>query len=307
MSTIACPSCTFQNPGTNRFCAECGHRLPEVAPPSTGTTELVPNTPATSPLPGMDTGTNPPVQQSMKQEMASVLEAVLFPFQNPNWPVRLFWVPFVLFIPVIGLIVMRGWRLDITRRMSMRNPDRLPQLGQLGRFFGDGVVLWMMTGIYAIPLLIILTLFAPNLMQNILTTLLFIWSIMTNDPTMSFAQFATDILIGLLTQAGAPIAYQLISLPIYRTAMLRYSITGNMLVFFDVITSIQLCQRYFSGVMGAVFATIAANVAIVTISGFFTATVVGAILVPLIIFPLGYWVVGYIYGRLAMEMTSDLR
>lgn len=317
VASIFCGSCGQKNPSANRFCASCGDQLMRAEPPpdaptalaATSTTQLATATAAGQ---GAEArapqAAQAPAAPKVHEELAPVLEALIYPFRNPNWPVRLWWVPLVNLVPIFGLIVMRGWRLDITRRMSQGDPDRLPKLADFGRFFGDGVVLWIMTGLYYIPQIIILSLFAPDLMTNIWSTVLYFWSLLAGDPMMTFGQYAASIGVGLLTQAGVPILYQLVSLPIYRTAMLRYAITGNMLVFFDFITSARLCMAYFSGVMAAVFATLAANFLInVVLSGVIAATFVGAPLIPLVTIPVSYWVVGYIYGSLARRMAEDLK
>jgi hypothetical protein len=241
----------------------------------------------------------------MKETMQpGFLAALTFPFREKDVVQKIWWLPLVNFVPVLNLILMRGWRVSVVRRMGRHEAQFLPEPHNLGRFLADGTILWIMTGLYLIPQIILLAIFGQGAIDNILTILLWIFNtLFTDNPTIALSVLITDVLLGTIMQLIIPGAYWLLSWPVYRAAMIRFSTTGRVWAFFDIITNIKLVARHLDEFMLTFFWTLAMNALIGFVSGLFISTAIGSILVPLITIPMFYWTTGYIYGRLAAKLN----
>ena len=240
-----------------------------------------------------------------RDDKINYIDGLIFPLGQRNWPIKIWFAPLVNLVPILGLIAIRGWRVDIVRRMGRGEEQLLPNPSDIGRFLGRGTTLWVMTGIYAIPEIILLAIFGSKIIKNILDILLWIWqTVFTDEPTVAFSVLLAKVGMSLIAQLIIPGAYYFLSWPLYRAAMIRYSVTGNAALFFDIFRNIGLVIKYLDNFMLVFFYTILTQIMIALISGMFLATVVGSILIPLFSVPLFYWTTGYLYGKLAAIVLS---
>lgn len=234
-------------------------------------------------------------------------DALTFPFKQDDWLSKMWWVFLVNFLPIpfFNLILIRGWRVNVIKRMVRGKKDIFPNLNDLGRMLADGFTLWVMTGIYAIPEIIILTIFGTDPIQLILDIGLWLLGIVFAGNTANFSVSATEIISRLLFTVAFGGAYYIISWPIYRAAMVRFSASGSYGVFFDIPTNIKLVIEHLDSFMLVFFLTVLTQILVAFISGIFIATFFGAIFVQLISIPFYYWTTAALYGQLAVRILPD--
>ena len=114
-----------------------------------------------------------------------------------------------------------------------------------------------------------------------------------------------DVGISMIANLIIPGGYYLFSWPLYRAAMIRYSVTGDAGLFFDFSTNIGLVIKHLDSFMLVFFYTLLTQILIAFISGIFLATFVGSILIPLFSVPLFYSTTGYLYGQLAAIVLDN--
>ncbi|MFV9504969.1 MAG: DUF4013 domain-containing protein [Oscillochloridaceae bacterium umkhey_bin13] len=316
-NTIICQECGSRNLLGDLTCAECKEVLPQTAaplpPPITTplpppkTTPLPP--PTTSPLPAFPTPSLPSSAQmasardgqiEVSLDRPNYLEAVRFPFRQPDWPNRL-WLPaLIFFIPVINVIIMRGWRLEITRRLGRGWTDRLPEPNGIVRYFFDGLKLWFMTGIYLIPQFLILLFFGLGPIETLFTILAWLFS---PERTSLFGLIG-QIGLGSIIQLIVPLVYWALTYPLYRIAMVRFAYTGSLAVFFDVPTNLTIAQEHFGLVVRVYLFEQLTSVLFVFLSSLFGVTGIGVLVVAGVLFPAQYWTTGYLFGSLAAVVQS---
>ncbi len=302
---IFCTHCGAENLAGNTFCHKCGTKIWSADAASQMT--LVPEQAVTIPPPP-----RAPLQTRMAEpHQFNYLEAIVFPFKQKNWLGKMWWLPIVPFFPPFSFFIMRGWRLDLVRRIGKRNPDPLPNFGDIGRFFAEGILLWIMTGIYLLPLAVMLFLTSFSTLATVLEILGWVLErIFTGNNTISFAVLLARIGFDRLFAAAVggilPLLYVVLSYPFYRIAMIRYALGSNAFVFFDVVGNLRRIPGNAIMLLSLLFMEILTGTLFVTISGFIASSLVGLAIVPFvlaILFPLQYSITGYLFGSLAERMN----
>jgi len=238
-------------------------------------------------------------------ERPDYMQAVVWPFRRPNWPERMWWLPLVHFVPMFNFIIMRGWRLDVVRRMSRNEPQPLPDLRDFGRFFADGLILWAMTGVYLLPQILLLALFGFKPIEAGLTVLFWLFRTLAGD-AVSFGTVLADLGLAALVSVILPIVYWLGTYPLYRVAMVRYAVTGKVSTFFDLFTNIRIAGTTFTAVMTVFIFEFLAATAFGLLSGALISTFIGSIAVPLVLFPALYWTTAYLFGVLGRHINTTV-
>lgn len=77
--------------------------------------------------------------------------AFSFPFKDPEWIKKILIIGLVSLIPVVGMFVMMGWILHITKNVIDRNPNALPEL-EFGTDLKRGFMMFLIALIYSLPL-----------------------------------------------------------------------------------------------------------------------------------------------------------
>ncbi|NJP06908.1 MAG: hypothetical protein HC837_15465 [Chloroflexaceae bacterium] len=217
--------------------------------------------------------------------------------------IRLWWLPLISLVPLINVLVMRGWRLDLVGRMGTYRDQIVPRPGHIGRFIINGLILWLMSLLYALPQTILIWLFGAGLFTQARTIIEWFYrSFFTEAATMPFEEMMATVGTKLAISLIVPTIYYVLSWPVYRTAMIRYSVTGQITVFFDVVTTMPLLFRHSARLFLAFLYTIVTQIALFLISVALFFTGIGALLIPVVTIPINAWVTGHLYGQLARQM-----
>lgn len=297
-SEIFCTKCGAKNLAGNTFCHSCGNKIWTANAPTEMTL-----------LAEQAISISPPPRANLQTRMAephqfNYLEAIIFPFKQKNWVARMWWLPLITFIPPFSFIIMRGWRLDLVRRIGKRNPDPLPSLNDIGRFFAEGILLYVMTAIYLIPLAVFTFVAGRSWIQTVLEIGFWLLQlIFDRNNAVSLGSFITQLGFGAIIQLASPFVYLVLTYPFYRMSMIRYALGKNAMVFFDVVGNAREIWRNPIMLMSLWFLEILTAMLFGVINGFIAGTLIGLPFVLAILFPLQYSVTGYLFGTLAERVN----
>lgn len=234
--------------------------------------------------------------------------AFSFPFRSEDWPRSMWWVAAMAYIPLFGLLLLRGWRVDITRRLGAHDPRPLPELARIGRFGADGLILWLISFLYWIPGLILIAVFSMDQLTKV--TLMARWAFEKasgGELTMTLEGILTAIGLAGLAEGIIPFLYFMAIYPLYRAGMIRFALTDRVGCFFDVWTNLQLALKHFRDFMVVFFfdwAMVRVGIGILTV--ILAATGIGILLIPAVVLPTYYWTTGYLYGALAARVSKPI-
>jgi hypothetical protein len=262
--------------------------------------------PPVPPLPAPGSPPLPAFQPRRAQAAPGRLDigrALTCPFQERSWPARIAWLPLAPLVPIFGSILLRGWRLDLVRRVSREDVDILPGARDLGRFLSDGVVLLLMAVLYHLPLFAFVTVFGFSKITSTLEVLW--WAVQTffAEGAAAFWAIVAQVALGLLVDWVAPLLYFVAVWPLHRMAMVRFAITGRLRCFFQVWRNLVLCVRFMPEILLAFFVDFIALRLLRWTARALITIGVGAVIAPLAS-ALYFWTTGHIFGQVAAKVSS---
>ncbi len=87
-----------------------------------------------------------------------------FPFKDQNWFQKLLIAGLITLIPIIGMLYLLGWGLEITRQIIFHEPIVIPET-DFGKFLTRGLKAFVISLVYSIPAMI---LQVPNGIANVM-------------------------------------------------------------------------------------------------------------------------------------------
>jgi len=231
---------------------------------------------------------------------------VVYPFSEPGCARELWWVALINYLPGLNLLLLRGFRLELTQRMLRGQAPLFPPPAHMGSFLFQGALLWTMTGLYLIPPLALMAFTGIRGLSSFLGDLLTLAGIVLGLTNVSLWDFVVRELWTSLLAAAIDSVWAILSLPLYRAAMIHYAVTGKVGAFFAVHTNIGFIVRHARAFANLYLFSFILNAMIALAGLVLASTVVGALLIPLFALPVYYWTTGYEYGLLAQEFARDL-
>ena len=229
-----------------------------------------------------------------------------FPFRQPEWPTRIGWLLVIGFIPVINLIVFRGWRLAVIRRLARQNPNPLPRANELPQFLLDGVILCFANFVYLAPGIVIAAVYGSSLLEGALEVIGWILDrFQQAENPESFVDLLGRIIPGLMFEFMTTGLYLLLYWPVHRTAVLLFAVTGKVSSFFNAPLILRLLTRNVRRILLLLFFTLGTTFLISLVEGLLVTTFIGVIVVPLMMM-LNYWVTACLYGRVARRFVPQV-
>jgi hypothetical protein len=245
---------------------------------------------------------------AMPQWMSIYREALHLPFRNDRWLEKIWWISVIGFIPILDLLIFRGWRLDITRRIALGETDVLPNGRDVMRFLVNGAILWTMTLLYFIVPFLIIFASGTGSLRSIWQSLQWLYlTLLTDQPTASLGEVLGQEIGRFLGRVAIEGAWVIISWPLYRAGMLRFAMTGNPLAFFRLFANLVVVLRNVKAFVVLFLYELPTFLLMTVLSAILTATGFGALLVPAISMPLYYWITGFEYGHLALKLSPQFR
>ncbi len=142
---------------------------------------------------------------------------------------KLWWVPLVCLVPFVGLLVIKGWRLDIIRRRMTHRDDPLPDLTDGGRFLVDGFWLYLVTLVYHLPLVVIMAATLAHTIEGVIE--IFRWAgealSESKGHGVSILWIVLEVVFHLLCKLAVPVVYHYLLKPFLYAGLLRYAMTGR--------------------------------------------------------------------------------
>lgn len=241
------------------------------------------------------------------QDDHSFFGPVFFPFRHQGWLKKMWWIPILNYIPGINLVLLRGWRLDYTRRIARDEENPLPGF-DLAQFFLSGCLLWCMTGLYSLVPIIMIAYFGVGGFGDMLSDLGYFWNyFFTDKEVMPLGKFLVSEFKETVIALAIDSAWIVASFPLYRAAMVRYAVTGKVRSFFNVWGNGRfILKNPYKFAQVYVFSTVIVFLLSVG-SAMLLATVVGAFFVPILVPGLYYWSTASEFGLLARHLVESER
>ncbi len=81
--------------------------------------------------------------------------AFSFVFEDKDWLTKILIGAVVLLIPLVGIIIVFGWGLEVTRRVIAGEQPELPDWSNFGTYVGNGFKALVVILVYGLPLFIL--------------------------------------------------------------------------------------------------------------------------------------------------------
>ncbi len=239
-----------------------------------------------------------------------LIRSAAFPLRSGKNAWRFALLPVFAFFVPLGLIPMRGWRLDVVRQSVREGREAVPTLAATGRHLVDGALLWVLRGVFLVPLSVFLALFAYDTITVVLefadwVVARFLERGPEEGPAPTLSDVRASLTAASIKSWLVPGLYVICVWPVYRACVIRYAITGNPSSLFRIDKAVSLVVRHFDGFL-AVFGLWVLLRVLIEAPLFIAlvASVVGAPLVPLVLLPFHFWTTAHLYASLALRITA---
>lgn len=236
----------------------------------------------------------------------NVGEAIRFVFEDEQWVSKLLLGAVISIIPFFGGAAVTGYAIAVLRNVKAGSERPLPNWDRLGQYFVDGLLFWVATLIYSIPLLILIcpialvwilpAVAADN--QDLTAVLSGVAGIITA------GLGCLGLLYGLLLWALTPVLQIRFAEAGELGACLRFGEIFRLL--FQHIGPIIIAQLLVWAA-GFVVTTVLGGVigvfSLVPICGWVVASLLGLVMVPL-----GVWLMlfaAFLYGQIGQEAAAS--
>ncbi|MFT7559751.1 MAG: hypothetical protein ACI93R_001666 [Flavobacteriales bacterium] len=228
----------------------------------------------------------------------------VFPFYQKQWFGKTWWLAVLALIPIVDLILLKGWRFVLVQRMAVSEEQILPN-ADIGAFFKYGCVLWFMSIVYLIIPTIIIFSFGAGELGNLFSALKCLWvSVFGSSADASLYRCLKTEAEELVTRVIIEFIWLIVAAPLYRVAMIRYAISGNKRVFLNLPVNAFIVLRHLKYfIMMWVFGLVM-TAALVLVTMVMVATAVLIPLIPLVVLLVYYYTTGYEYGHLAHDLVE---
>lgn len=254
--------------------------------------------------------------QKLKNEAIAFVVAPIYPFLQKDWWKKMWIFGALSYLPVINVIIARGWRMDYIQRLGWHREEVLPRPRDILTFLKNGILLWIATGVFLILPTIIFTIIGIDgifdLLNDILTFLNLMFDYFSYNK-MSFEEFSRSlfsfIIEELLITAFIFIVENIwlfIYIPIYRIGMLRFALTGKLIQsHLSIVKNLTFIYRNFIDIVLMYSFNVFNFLIVLIVSTLLSLTVIGVPLIPILIFFMPFWNSGYEYGLLARVMVEQ--
>lgn len=228
----------------------------------------------------------------------SLRRALAFPFTHPNWPQALLYMAAIQYVPILGYLVSRGWRFDIARRIGRGDEERLPDWRHWKSHLREGLILFLATQFYFLPLYIFLWYMRHDMYLALAEVAVGLyehyWKGLPDGPRREVIWAGGRALAWFL---AALIVYPPIGSAIAESATQRYAVTGKIRTLYEFWWNIALVFDDFWDVLRIELSILALNVVVFITSMILLWTVGGTIFIPPVMIPIYMWTRGALMGQ----------
>ncbi len=243
-----------------------------------------------------------------EQPSLNLVKALLFPFRNIQdvWRMTPLAISLTVF-PPLGVLLARGWRLDVVRRFGAGDPEPIPRLKETGRHFALGLLLALLRTLFLAPAVVLLLIFSALSVWELVvaTGKWVVYASLGWGEATTLRHVVTEFLVPAALQSLAPLAYLLLAWPLYRACIIRYALTGRSSALFELHKAAHLVARHADGFLIVFFFWLLMTSSFIAASLPLIATGVGILGVSGILAPFHYWMTAYLYGALAVRVRES--
>lgn len=254
--------------------------------------------------------------QKLKNEARAFCIAPVFPFMQKDWPLKMWLFIALSYVPVVNVMMARGWRMDYVRRLGWTNPSVLPNPKDSLKFLRHGLLLTVTRFLFAVPPIIIIFVFGLggfiDLWNDIVAMfqlcLDFFWrrSLKAGEFFSALYSFGKQELLHTVWAFFIENIWLLIYVPVYRIGMIRFALTGKLLQSHgQVRKNFRFLFRNLVDIILMYTFNIFNFVVIFIVDTLLYVSVIGTPLIPIVTFYMSYWNTGYEYGLLARQMVKQ--
>lgn len=179
-------------------------------------------------------------------------KAFTFAFEDKDWLKKIGIAGLVMLIPIIGQLTVGGWALEITRRVTQRELEPLPDWSGFGDHLVRGLKFFVISLVYALPIILI----------SLCANLPFMFVQDSNDQTMltvvSILSICLSCVVALL---GIVLAFVL------PAALAKFAVTGEIgaaFRFSEVIALVRAAPvAYLMVLLGSILAGLIAGLGVI--------------------------------------------
>jgi hypothetical protein len=177
-------------------------------------------------------------------------KAFSFVFEDEDWLKKIAVGGLFSLIPVIGIFVVLGWGVEITKRVINGDPEVLPDWSDFGGYLTRGFMVFLVAFIYLLPVILLQACSSlPYLYEAADETLLTIFTIVT-------------VCFGCLTTIYSIGAYLLLP-----AAIARYAATGEVSAAFKLGEVFKMVKNnigtYAMVLLGGIVASLVASLGVI--------------------------------------------
>ena len=186
-------------------------------------------------------------------------KAFTFVTEDENWIMKLVIGGIIMLIPIINFAGF-GYMAELVRRVMNDDPDVLPEWGEFGQFFADGLKIFVGFLIYSLPMLLVLCVFvaigmatgalgdnmnsdaASGALTIVILGLQCIMWVLALIPALLapaiFARFAAEGTIGSMTRVGEVVGFATANLGSYIVVLLIAGVAMYVIAPLGVIACV---------------------------------------------------------------------
>jgi len=237
-----------------------------------------------------------------------------YPFKEKDWINKMWLIPLtgVLLTPFVQLIALRGWRVELVKRIGLKVDGALPKadLPSVARYTIHGVKLWAISFVYLIIPIVIFSFLRINpFRQLIIEVTTLIGYLFNNDTGLSLFTLFWSSFKAIMYEVLVKNIWLVFYYPYYRTATIRYALTGKLgkshFAFIPNVTFVVKNVRDFIVLM---FNQLIDKSIIFFLNALLTVVLtpfISIFLFPMFLFFADYWSSGYDYGKIAIKMVEQ--
>jgi hypothetical protein len=224
--------------------------------------------------------------------------ALAFPFTQRNWPQALGYIAAIQFVPILGFLVIRGWRFDIAKRIGDGDAHRLPDWRQAWHHLREGTLLFAVTQLYFLPFYLLLIWPRSGILWSLVHIAQWLYEWLFTDLTMR--PFWEVLEPGLKSLAIFLVLILLVPpliSAVVESATQRYANNGRIAALFEFWHAIALACGDLRDVARIELSIVGLNIAVTILSLLLTLTVGGTIFIPAVMIPIYMWTRGALMGQ----------
>jgi hypothetical protein len=212
--------------------------------------------------------------------------AFSYVFEDEDWIVKILLGAAIMLIPIFGQLALSGYGIAILRNVKAGKPRPLPAWSNLGDFFMDGLMFWVIRLVYGLPIFVLL---CPIVFVGVLPAL----GAENEDLLTILAGVSGVVIIGI---SCLIVLYSILVGLLMPVVQIRFAETGEIGACLRFGEMFRFLFSNIGPVIVTQFVIWAASVILMSIAGSLT---LGLLALPITVFMKA--VSGYLYAQIKPE------